>query len=540
MEIRHWPIARKLTLLIGLLFTTLMLIESNSLYRLYHELLSARKAQVQEQVQSAYSLADHYYKQIPALGEAEAKSQALAAIASLRYGKNGYFWINDLEHKLVMHPIKSSLIGKDMTNAKDASGKLHWQEMVQVVKTQGEGFVEYTYKGPQFDQPKDKASYVKGFKPWGWVIGSGVYLSDVADIFWAAFWESAIFQLILMLVAFLGSWKMVSSITKPLQSMLQTVRYIASGDLTHQIKLDRKDELGQLAKEVDLMTSTLRNTLQEVELAADQLRTHTGEMRYNTEETRSGMDRQFHEVDKLASAMTEMSSTIQEVARHAVETAETTRSAKTEASQSVQELNKTVDAIAQLAQHVGAANSVIGQLSEQTDQIGNVIEVIRGISEQTNLLALNAAIEAARAGEAGRGFAVVADEVRNLASRTQGSTVEIQTIIEQLQLRALDATESMGQSADQAQRSVTQMNHTGGDLNSIVQHINNVNDMSTQIASAAEQQSSVAEEINSNLLGIRSISQDVLERSATITRSSQEIAAMADGLRSRLSRFSLG
>lgn len=540
MEIRHWPIARKLTLLIGLLFTTLMLIELNSVYRLYHELLTARKAQVQEQVQSAYSLLEHYHKQTPVLGESEAQSRALAAVASLRYGSNGYFWINDLNHKLVMHPIKSSLIGKDMTEVKDASGKLHWQEMVQVVKQQGEGFVEYTYKGPQFDAPKDKASYVKGFKPWGWVIGSGVYLSDVADIFWAAFWESAIFQLVLMLVAFVGSWKMIASITKPLQSMLQTVRYIASGDLTHQINLDRKDELGQLAKEVDLMTTTLKNTLLEVELAADQLRTHTGEMRHNTEETRSGMDRQFHEVDKLASAMTEMSATIQEVARHAVETAESTRSAKQEARQSVQELNKTVEAIAQLAQHVASANGVIGQLSEQTDQIGNVIEVIRGISEQTNLLALNAAIEAARAGEAGRGFAVVADEVRNLASRTQGSTVEIQSIIEQLQQRATDANSSMGQSADQAHRSVEQMNQTGGDLNTIVQHITHVNDMSTQIASAAEQQGSVAEEINSNLLGIREISQDVLVRSATITRSSQDIAAMADSLRNRLSRFNLG
>lgn len=540
MEIRHWPIARKLTLLIGLLFTTLMLIELNSVYRLYHELLTARKAQVQEQVQSAYSLVEHYHKQTPVLGESEAQSRALAAVASLRYGSNGYFWINDLNHKLVMHPIKSSLIGKDMTEVKDASGKLHWQEMVQVVKQQGEGFVEYTYKGPQFDAPKDKASYVKGFKPWGWVIGSGVYLSDVADIFWAAFWESAIFQLVLMLVAFVGSWKMIASITKPLQSMLQTVRYIASGDLTHQINLDRKDELGQLAKEVDLMTTTLKNTLLEVELAADQLRTHTGEMRHNTEETRSGMDRQFHEVDKLASAMTEMSATIQEVARHAVETAESTRSAKQEARQSVQELNKTVEAIAQLAQHVASANGVIGQLSEQTDQIGNVIEVIRGISEQTNLLALNAAIEAARAGEAGRGFAVVADEVRNLASRTQGSTVEIQSIIEQLQQRATDANSSMGQSADQAHRSVEQMNQTGGDLNTIVQHITHVNDMSTQIASAAEQQGSVAEEINSNLLGIREISQDVLVRSATITRSSQDIAAMADSLRNRLSRFNLG
>ncbi|MAC46160.1 MAG: hypothetical protein CMI12_04800 [Oceanospirillum sp.] len=162
MDIRHWPVARKLALLIGLLLTTLMLIELNSLYRLYDELLSSRKAQVQEQVQSASSLLDHYYKQIPEIGEAKAQEQAKAAIASLRYGKNGYFWINDMNHKLVMHPIKQKLIGKDMTNTQDASGQYHWQAMVTTVKNQGEGFVEYTYKGPQFKAPKDKVSFVKG------------------------------------------------------------------------------------------------------------------------------------------------------------------------------------------------------------------------------------------------------------------------------------------------------------------------------------------------------------------------------------------
>lgn len=539
MDIRHWPVGRKLALLIGLLLSTLTLIELNSLYRLYDELLSARKAQVQEQVESAHSLLNFYYQQIPELGEEKAKEQAMSAIASLRYGKNGYFWINDMNHKLVMHPIKKKLAGKDMTNSKDASGQFHWQAMVRTVKEKGEGFVEYTYKGPQFKEPKDKASFVKGFQPWGWVVGSGVYLSDVADIFWAALTESLMFQFLLLAVAVWGSWVMVKSITQPLNKVLETVRFIAAGDLTHQVGLTRKDEIGQLAREVDSMTRSLKDILTDVELAADQLQTHTNEMRHNTEETRSGMDRQFHEVDKLASAMEEMSSTIQEVARNAVDTANTTQAASQEASTSQQEVGETVSAIHSLASNVANANEVMKQLSEQTDQIGNVVGVIREISEQTNLLALNAAIEAARAGEAGRGFAVVADEVRNLASRTQGSTGEIESIIEQLQSRADAASKSMVQSQEQAHQSVGLMGRAGDDLNLIVEHIGQVSDMSNQIASAAEQQGSVAEEINSNLVGIRDISQDVLDRAGTITVSSQQIAGMADGLRSRLSTFRL-
>lgn len=539
MHIRNWPVSRKLASLITTLLVILALIEFNSLFRLYDELLIAKKDQVKEQVESAHSLVQHYYQQRADLGETEAKAQAMTAIASLRYAKNGYFWINDLEHKLIMHPIKEQLNGKDMTNAQDASGKYHWREMVKTVKQQSEGFVEYTYQGPQFDAPKDKASYVKGFKPWGWVIGSGIYLSDIAEIFEAILMESVIFMLLLLSGAIAGSWFMVRDITQPLQRILGSVRAITSGDLTQHLELQRSDEMGQLAKEVDLMATSLKEILSEVARASQELKHSAQEMGDNTSQTSMGVDRQFHEVNQLAAAVEQMSCTIQEVASNAVNTAGATQEATSHANSSQEDVGYTVDQIGQLASGVSAASGLMQQLNEQTSQIGNVVSVIREISEQTNLLALNAAIEAARAGEAGRGFAVVADEVRNLASRTQTSTGEIEAIIEQLQAQAQNANRTMHESEKQAEQNAELVEQTGSKIGLIVEHINTVNDMSNQIASAAEEQSAVASEISASLTGIRDISQDVLDRAQINTQNSNRVNQMADGLSTQLSRFRL-
>ncbi len=540
MHIRNWPVSRKLASLITILLVTLALIEFSSLFRLYDELLIAKKAQVKEQVESAHSLVQHYYQQRDSLGEAEAKSQAMAAIASLRYAKSGYFWINDLNHTLIMHPIKQKIIGKNMANSQDASGKYHWREMVATVKQQGEGFVEYTYKGPQFDAPKDKASYVKGFTPWGWVIGSGIYLSDIAEIFEAILMESVLFMLLLLSGAIAGSWFMVRDITLPLQKILNSVRAIASGDLTQRLNLQRQDEMGQLAREIDLMTASLTAILSEVDRASQELKHSAQEMGNNTSQTSAGVDQQFHEVNQLAAAMEQMSCTIQEVACNAVNTAEATQEATSHANSSQDDVGYTVDQIGQLASGVSAASELMHQLNEQTSHIGNVVSVIREISEQTNLLALNAAIEAARAGEAGRGFAVVADEVRNLASRTQASTGEIEAIIEQLQTRAQNANRTMHESESQAEQNATLVAQTGSKIGLIVEHINTVNDMSNQIASAAEEQSAVASEISASLTGIRDISQDVLDRALINTQNSNRVNQMADDLSSQLGRFRLG
>ncbi|RDL44576.1 methyl-accepting chemotaxis protein [Marinomonas piezotolerans] len=537
MTLNDISVRKKLWGLIGLLIALLLAFEVVAYTSLYRELLDDRKAQVKEQVESAYSLISYYESQSDQLGLETAQQQAKQAIAALRYGNGGYFWINDYQHTLIMHPLKPQLNGKDLTNTQDASGQFHWQAMVNVVTKEGEGYVEYTYKGPQVDKPEEKVSYVKGLKSWGWIVGSGVFLSDVKETFWTEVRTSALVESFVVIIALVLSSVIVRSIVQPLQAVTQHLQTIAGGDLTAKLKLNRNDELGKLANSANYMSDSLSKTLGQVAIAIDELQAVSTQMLSNTTATQQGMNSQFNEVEKLATAMNEMSYSIRDVANNAKDTASATLSVQDVTRSSSSDLNETNQNIQTLTHHVEGANQVITELLSQTKEIDSVLGVIGDISEQTNLLALNAAIEAARAGELGRGFAVVADEVRSLASRTQSSTVEIKAIIEKLQSQSSEASQSMATSTEQAEQSAARMKAAAHKLDTMLDQVDDVSDRSTQIASAAEQQGQVAEEINSNLMGIRDVSERVLQDSEEVAQGSNMIAQMADSLRHQINQF---
>jgi methyl-accepting chemotaxis protein len=537
MKLTNVKVSRKLWGLIAILVSLLVIFEFDAYYNQYNESLKARKQQVKEQVENAYSLIQYYHDQASVIGEEAAKEQALKAVAALRYGSGGYFWINDYQHTLLMHPLKPQLNGSDVTNKTDASGNHHWQAMVTTVKQQGEGFVEYTYKGPQVDTPEEKVSYVKGLKDWNWIVGSGVFYTDVKAAFWSNVKVSLIIETLLVLAALTLSCFVVRSIVRPLKAVTAHLQTVASGDMTQHLELNRKDELGILADSANQMSLALGNTLGSVSNAIQELQAVSLQMRTNTANTKGGMDAQFNEVEKLATAMNEMSYSIRDVANNAKDTANATQVVQETTRSSSKDLSETNQNIQTLTHHVEGANTVIIELLSQTQEIESVLGVIGDISEQTNLLALNAAIEAARAGEQGRGFAVVADEVRTLASRTQSSTVEIRNIIEKLQQQSSNASQSMATSTEQAEKGAERMRNAANNLAKMLQQVDEVSDSSVQIASAAEQQGQVAEEINSNLMGIREVSERVLQEADEVSQGSEMIAKMADALRVQINQF---
>ncbi|TDO98112.1 methyl-accepting chemotaxis protein [Marinomonas balearica] len=537
MALKDVSVTTKLwSLLVGFLII-MITFEAAAYTELYHSLLSGRKQQVKEQVQNAYSLIDHYVSLTDELGKKEAQRQAIHAVSSLRFGEKGYFWINDLNHTLLAHPLRPNSIGNDMTQIQDPSGQYHWQAMVNIANSKGEGFIEYYFQPPNSEEAQSKVSYVKKVNDWGWVVGAGVYYSEVTQDFWSEFKLSFSIEGVILLVALLLSSSLVRNITLPLKQLTNHLQVLANGNMIERVSIDRNDEIGKLAFAANTLSDHLNHTLSNVANAISELQSVTVQMKENTSNTERGVNNQFQEVDKLAAAMNEMSYSIKDVAQHAKDTAIATQSVQVITQESSQNLSETNHNIHVLTQHVEEANQVIIQLLKQTTDIDSVLGVIGDISEQTNLLALNAAIEAARAGEMGRGFAVVADEVRSLASRTQHSTVEIQKIIATLQSQSASAAESMQNSTQKAEESADIMNIAADKLTYMTTEVSDVSSRSDHIATAASQQGSVAEEINENLLGIRNVSEKVLEDTKQLSDGSRLIAEMASSLHSQISQF---
>ncbi|AQM68079.1 MULTISPECIES: methyl-accepting chemotaxis protein [Vibrio] len=345
------------------------------------------------------------------------------------------------------------------------------------------------------------------------------YLTQVA-------WQTALLIVVFVVLLLAAARVML----RQTQYLNDAIKLMASKNLSVPFGMDCKDEYGDVARELEKTRRQLHDVIQMQINASDELATLTEVMTLSMSETKESAQEEFNEIDQLATAMSEMSSTVQTVADHAQTASSLTEQASTQAVTGQQFLQKTVSKMSELSSDIASSASAVNQVEERVDAIGSVVGTIQGISEQTNLLALNAAIEAARAGEAGRGFAVVADEVRNLAQRTQQATVEIQEMITQLQSSATSAVELMEKSVVEAAEGVELVSNAGSELDGIVGQVTQINDMNFQIATASGQQSSVAEEMSQNLTNVRELVEasvvvvtELLETSEMMQNNAEEL-----------------
>ncbi|HWD33069.1 MAG TPA: methyl-accepting chemotaxis protein [Pseudomonas sp.] len=308
-----------------------------------------------------------------------------------------------------------------------------------------------------------------------------------------------------LLVGLFSLWLVNRSLIEPIRGLIEYVAQLSQGRFEARVASNRQDELGRLAVAANTLRDFLADTVARLQNNAGELETASGELRSIAGSMARGTDDQFQRTDQVATAMHEMSATAQEVARHAAEAARAADDADHSAQAGEQVMQATIATIASVNQEIAGTAAVIRHLEADSARIGKVLEVIRGIAEQTNLLALNAAIEAARAGEAGRGFAVVADEVRSLAQRTAASIAEINQIISAVQSGALEAVKAIESGQQRSEEGAEQVQRAGHMLQRITLAVEAIRDMNRQIATAAEEQTSVAEDISRNLVEITRI-----------------------------------
>jgi methyl-accepting chemotaxis protein len=334
-----------------------------------------------------------------------------------------------------------------------------------------------------------------------------------------------------------AAWAITRQIVIPLNQTLKVAERVASGDLSHNLTSLRKDELGQLQRAMQSMSVGLRELIGGISDGVTQIASAAEQLSAVTEQTSAGVNSQKVETDQVATAMNEMAATVQEVARNAEEASEAAVAADQQAREGDKVVGEAIAQIERLATEVGNSTEAMGHLQRESDKIGSVLDVIKSVAQQTNLLALNAAIEAARAGEAGRGFAVVADEVRSLAQRTQKSTEEIEELIVGLQSGTQQVANIMDNSRGLTDSSVELTRRAGSALGSIARTVSTIQAMNSQIATAAEQQSAVAEEINRSVLNVRDISEQTAAASEETAASSTELARLGTHLQALVSRF---
>lgn len=538
---RGMAVKRKFSLIIGLTALGMAIMLAIALFSLKENLLEDRKLKTRHVVETAHSLISHYYNlsEQGLLSEKEAQAQAKSAIKSLRYEEKDYFWINDLSARMVMHPFKPKLDGKDLSGFKDPNGKLLFVAFANKVKQQGAGFVDYLWPKPKFDQPVQKTSYVKGFTPWGWVIGSGIYLDDIDAIFWEKSTQLLTIVAIILAMMMLLSYWLGKTITGPIQKLQSIMLDVeANGNLSNRAEIRQEDELGHMAQTFNSMLNKLQEFVSGVNTTSTDLTRSAKELTQVSEETHQGIIQQNAATEQVASAMTQMSATVQQVTVHAQHAAEAALNANDEAQSSQDIVNSTVQSINALANEVDSASQAIARLEDDTQNIGRVLEVIGGIAEQTNLLALNAAIEAARAGEQGRGFAVVADEVRTLAQRTQSATQEIKGMIDSLQDTSSMAVSTMKRGNEQTRYCVEQVTKAGHSLASITSAVSHINDMNTQIVTAAEEQTISVEEVSQSVVHISGIAKQTTGGASKTAQTSDEFISLALNLKNLSRQFS--
>ena len=541
MFLRSLPIRHRLWLILALFLLMLVVQGVFQLQQLYGDLHRGKAEKTQHLVESALGILQQYHRLETqgVMDRAKAQEEAQKLLAQLRYGENDYFWVNDLHPRMIMHPTNPKLNGESLRDYKDPDGTELFNVMVSVVKARGAGTVEYRWPKPGHDTPVPKISYVQLFEPWGWILGTGVYIDDIREQFITQTFKASAIGMVIVLLSGLLLTLIARSITRPLNDAVQAMASIASGeaDLTQRLEARGRDEVSHMAEHFNRFTANLHQLVERLLKDAVSLQQSADGLNQVAGNSQQFCQKQSLQMEQVATAVNEVSYAVQDVARNAEQASSEVNQAEAQARQGRQNIDRSLEQIDQLSARIAQAVDVIQGLADESTQIGTVVEVIRGIAEQTNLLALNAAIEAARAGEQGRGFAVVADEVRLLAQRTQQSTAEIQQLTERLQGDSGNAVKVIAESNQATRLTVEQAGLARETLEQITGALRNLAGVNASIASATLQQSHVIDDINRNVTEAAGLAHEIVRSADQTSDAGQHLNQLAAHLNRLLGQF---
>ncbi|WP_100142644.1 methyl-accepting chemotaxis protein [Shewanella carassii] len=472
-----------------------------------------------------------------------------AALRDVRFGSAGYFFVYDGNGKNLFHALLPELEGTDQIGMTDPKGTRIIVGLLNAARS-GDGIMTYYYQKPGTNELVEKIGYAAMIPGTDWIIGTGAYVDDIdasvaeyeqtaleamKDKLWLTLMIVIVITVVTAAIILFAAQRTVT----PIRNMLDNLNDIAEGegDLTKRLQVRGDDEIAQLGQAFNRFVDKLQRIIRDVTTATHEVQDAAGSIHSQTQAIAAQLVNHNNETDQVVTAITEMSSTAQEVAMNTTQVAEATHVATDEVAKAQECVDTSLTEISTLMAEINSAANHIQSLSEQSQRINSVLSVIGGIAEQTNLLALNAAIEAARAGEQGRGFAVVADEVRSLASRTQASTLEINEMLSELHRLVSQAVAAMEESQQSCHRSVESSKLISESLGAVTSSVTSINDMSTQIATAATEQSSVTEEINRNVYAIQEIVAELLHSSEDAARVSQTVSHSGDNLGQLVNQF---
>jgi len=541
-QLNRYSIKLRLAIIALLGVAGMLLIGVQSLQQSNDTLLSEKQKQIQYLVEMAHSIVAMQHQNFLSgkVTEQQAQQAAMQAVVAIRYDNGNYFWINDENSTMIAHGVKPALDGKDLSSLQDANGKYLFPSLIKAAQENIEGgVVDYLWPKPGNEEAVEKLSYVKKFAPWGWVIGTGIYIDDVdlllQHIMRGLFVDLLVITLLMLALSLFTAKSIITPINKTTDALADLAQ--GAGDLTQRLPINGQDEIAKLSQSFNEFICKIQNVVKEVQDSSKAIKVSSIDLASLSQKSLNNNERQSSETERIANASHQMLTTINDIADTATTAATLTTNATTEVQASKVIVTESVDAVQQLSSEINSASTVISELENECKSIDSVLSVIQAIAEQTNLLALNAAIEAARAGEQGRGFAVVADEVRTLAGRTQIATQEINTIIAQLQSKANQSVVAIASSGSIAAGAVNEANKASLSLDSISETINAISDTTSQIATAAEQQSTMTQEIDERVSAIAVLSQQLSKHSVEIDNGSEGVSELGCQLRDLIKNF---